>query len=54
LYGEVWDHKEDSQKGCSEEGKEDKEVKREGFEAPLFCLWITQNVFSLLMMMKQH
>jgi len=32
LYGEVRDHKEDSKKGCSEEGKKDKEVKRERFK----------------------
>jgi hypothetical protein len=40
LYGEVRDHKEDSKKGCSEEGKKDKKVKerglKEGFKAPLF------------------
>jgi len=32
LYGEVRDHKEDSKKGCSEEGKKDKKVKRERFK----------------------
>jgi hypothetical protein len=47
LYGEVRNHKKDSKKGSTEEGKENKEIREWGdLNPPIFRLWIPKNVFS--------